>query len=118
MTKEEIKALVAAKIAGQGTMVDAGSALPTIIDAIVDLIPEAADNILRPTWDSNNEEYHCTMAEYQKFIEGKINVVIFPDAGDEADRVSTQIFAHITSGSGMLYVRVEDDVRVEIMAVG
>ena len=40
MTKEEIKALVAQKIAGQGMMVDAGGGLPTILDAIIDLIPE------------------------------------------------------------------------------
>lgn len=34
MTKEEIKALVAEKIAGQGTMVDAGGALAKILDAL------------------------------------------------------------------------------------
>lgn len=40
MSKEEIKALVAAKIAGQGSAIDAASVLPTILDAIVDAIPE------------------------------------------------------------------------------
>ena len=40
MTKEEIKALVAAKIAGQGSAIDSASVLPTILDAIVDAIPE------------------------------------------------------------------------------
>lgn len=40
MNKEQIKALVASKIAGQGTQVDLGGALPTILDAIVDAIPE------------------------------------------------------------------------------
>ena len=39
MTKDEIKALIAAKIAGQGTNVDAGSVLPTILNGIIDLIP-------------------------------------------------------------------------------
>lgn len=38
MTTQEIKDLVAAKIAGQGSMVDAGGALPTILNAIVDAI--------------------------------------------------------------------------------
>ena len=38
MTPTEIKALIAAKIAGQGTMVDAGGALPAILDAIADAI--------------------------------------------------------------------------------
>lgn len=40
MTKEEIKALVNSAIAGQGNQVDAGGALPGIINAIVDAIPE------------------------------------------------------------------------------
>ena len=37
MTTEEIKTLIDQKIAGQGTMVDVGSALPTILKEIVDM---------------------------------------------------------------------------------
>lgn len=40
MTKEEAKALVAQKVAGQGTNVDAGSVLPGILNYIIDLLPE------------------------------------------------------------------------------
>lgn len=40
MTKEEIKALIATAIAGQGTNVDGGGQLPNILNAIVDAIPE------------------------------------------------------------------------------
>lgn len=36
MTKNELKALVAAKIAGQGTAVDAGPVLPAIFNGIID----------------------------------------------------------------------------------
>lgn len=39
MTKDEIKALIAAKIAGQGTNIDAASVLPSILEGIIDLIP-------------------------------------------------------------------------------
>ena len=39
MTKEEIKALISAKITGQGNQVDAGGALDAILNAIVDIIP-------------------------------------------------------------------------------
>lgn len=42
MTKEEIKALVAAKIAGQGSAIDAASVLPDILNGILDAIPEVA----------------------------------------------------------------------------
>lgn len=45
MSKEEIKALILAKIAGQGSMVDVGGALPTILDAILDIIPEGGGGI-------------------------------------------------------------------------
>ena len=39
MSKQEITALIAAKIEGQGTNVDAGSVLPAILNGILDLIP-------------------------------------------------------------------------------
>lgn len=40
MTKNEIKALISAKLAGQGTNIDAASVLPSILDGIIDLIDE------------------------------------------------------------------------------
>ena len=39
MTKDQIKALIASKIAGQGTAVDVAGALASILDGIIDLIP-------------------------------------------------------------------------------
>lgn len=39
MTKDEIKALIASKLAGQGTNIDAASVLPAILEGIIDLIP-------------------------------------------------------------------------------
>lgn len=43
MTKQEIKNLIAEKISGQGNQVDLGSALPTILNEIVDLIPDSQE---------------------------------------------------------------------------
>ena len=40
MDAQQIKDLIQSKIAGQGTMVDAGGGLPTILNAIVDLISD------------------------------------------------------------------------------
>lgn len=45
MTKQEIKDLIAAKIAGQGTMVDVGGGLPTILNEIIDLIPAPSPSV-------------------------------------------------------------------------
>lgn len=42
MTKQEIKALVASKIEGQGNQVDLGSALSAILGEILDRVPERA----------------------------------------------------------------------------
>lgn len=43
MTTQEIKALIAEKIAGQGSMVDVGGGLPAILNALCDLIPQVPD---------------------------------------------------------------------------
>lgn len=44
MTKDEIKAIVAEKIAGHGSAIDAASVLPTILDAIIDIIPSGGSS--------------------------------------------------------------------------
>ena len=47
MTTQEIKDLIASKIAGQGSAVDAGSALPEILNGIVDLMA-APSRMIKP----------------------------------------------------------------------
>lgn len=54
MNKDEIKSLIAAKIAGQGTAVDAGSVLPTILNGIIDLIPTLPEPYVLPTASAEN----------------------------------------------------------------
>lgn len=45
MTKQQILAEIAAKIDGQGSAIDAGSALPGILRGILDLIPEGPSHV-------------------------------------------------------------------------
>lgn len=52
MNKEQIQALIDAKIAGQGTMVDVGGALPTILTEILNLA-SAGQNV-QPDWNQQN----------------------------------------------------------------
>ena len=51
MTTQEIRDLIASKVAGQGSAIDAGSVLPQILGAICDAIDEGggggAEEILR-----------------------------------------------------------------------
>lgn len=73
MTKEEIKALVASKIEGQGNQVDLGSALSAIIGGIVDLIPEGGGpkviHIQNALFLAGGEE-ELTEAEKQEIFSG------------------------------------------------
>lgn len=45
MTTTEIKELVAAKLAGQGSAVDIGNALPSVINALCDLVDAQAQQL-------------------------------------------------------------------------
>lgn len=88
MTTQEIKDLIASKIAGQGSAVDAGSALPEILNGIVDAIaaiPEVQSVYLKTTrtFDqlvAQGEMSVTSMASYmgvteeslRQFLEGKI----------------------------------------------
>lgn len=89
MTKEQVKALVAAKIEGQGTNVDAGSALPAILNGILELIPGDDEQVkVKFIVESGNFTYQSG-ASYdeviQAFKDGK-NVTI--EAYDEEQDVS------------------------------
>lgn len=45
MDTNEIRALIAQKIAGQGSMVDVGGGLPAILNAIVELLPDGDEKV-------------------------------------------------------------------------
>ncbi len=73
MTTQEIKDLIMSKIAGQGSAVDAGSALPQILNAIVDAIGEggggSGKRILETgpnaNWDSFGKNYNTALSRAQ-----------------------------------------------------
>lgn len=59
MTKDELKSLIAAKIAGQGTQVDLGNALPTILNEIVDQLGGGGERVVTidfSQWGALQEE--------------------------------------------------------------
>lgn len=56
MNADEIKALIAQKIAGQGSMIDIGGALPTILNEIVDIATSAASIIYLEILENYPEE--------------------------------------------------------------
>lgn len=46
MTKEQLKSIVAKKVQGQGTNIDAANVLPTLFNEILDMIPEEQEGAL------------------------------------------------------------------------
>lgn len=80
MTKEQIQALIDAKIAGQGSAIDIGGALPAILGGILELATQAGPvswefNLIRnepyTTWESVN----MTQEIYDAIINGTIDLI-------------------------------------------
>ena len=69
-TKEEIKALIATAIAGQGNQVDSGGKLAEILDEIVDSLPQVPEgSVLVPALD---------VSDYISIDGGEHKVIDFP----------------------------------------
>lgn len=113
MTKQEIKDLVAAKIAGQGTQVDLGGALPEIINAIVDSMPDSKGGlVVKGTVNGVSghfipSEGEPTFEEAFSAIEEGINVFIDTSNGSispavAASKISREIVfsLHPDAGGG------------------
>ena len=66
MNTQEIKELVAKKIAGQGTMVDVGGGLPAILNAIADALDEIAGDIPAAQIQSDWEQDDSSKVDFIK----------------------------------------------------
>lgn len=101
MTKDEIKQLIAEKIAGQGSAIDAASVLPAILNGIIDAIPEITPaptpaemldaltlkssmggviGFFNKTPSEAAFEMGITEAEFAKFIKGDFLRIEFTDS--------------------------------------
>lgn len=85
MTKDEIKALISAKVAGQGNQVDAGGALPDLLNGILDLIPEVAEPlIITGIWNDGflpNAGQPSWNDAYNAFIAGRVVILKYSQSG-------------------------------------
>ena len=85
MTKDEIIALIDAKIAGQGTNIDAGSALPGILKGILELA--GGETLVIPgTIPSGNKSKQAmveglgiTEAQFDKLLAGGYDTIQYKD---------------------------------------
>lgn len=80
MSKEEIKALINEKIAGQGNQVDVGNALPTILNEIVDAMGQSGAVVIEMGYSLGSEDLEWTEAAEQACVEafnaGNYNVIL------------------------------------------
>lgn len=87
MTKNEIRSLIEQKIAGQGTNVDAGGALPAILEALVDAVDAVEESkpveieiplgeeFMAATKAVAAERLEITESQLDDLIEGKYPIV-------------------------------------------
>lgn len=87
MTTEEIKNLIDQKIAGQGSMVDVGGALPTILKEIVDMAGQGGGGDVKPivlsadpsaemTTQAQLDAIGLTIDEFKAAAQGKRNAIV------------------------------------------
>lgn len=90
LTPEQIKNLIDQKIAGQGSMVDVGGALPTILKEIVDMAGQSGGGDVKPiilsaepteeiTTQAGLDAIGLTMSEIIAAKEGKRTMVVSPN---------------------------------------
>lgn len=103
MNAKEIKDLIASKIAGQGTMVDIGGALPVILNEIVDAIGEGGgDSVRKITVDAELEALPSDVVGSVKagdILSAKNGLAIVTVASD-----SQVVFSQIPPAAGSIYV--------------
>ena len=103
MTKEEIQALIDAKIAGQGSAIDIGGALPAILGGILELATQSGPvtwefDLIRngayTTWESIN----MTQEIYDAIINGTIDLINIKWYFEETVGVPFRALTHNDAG--------------------
>lgn len=144
MTKQEIQALIDAKIAGQGSAVDTGGALPAILSAIIGLIPDSpavpahiiqGDDLLQSTADSPLASWLTThnvsLEDWEALINPEIpekiiktnsgepqltlNVTMFLDYDDQITIIAGGSFPEETGATLLIYYNKEAET-ITVMA--
>ena len=103
MTKEEIRALISAKVAAQGNQVDSGGALSTILDAIVDAIPEGGGG-------GEQADLLVTDTESPAYVKG----IATTEASSEPQTVSEDFLDDIMTND--IFIRAIVNDRVALLA--
>ena len=102
MTKQQILAEIAAKIDGQGSAIDAGSALPGILRGILDLIPEGIKikRINLASWDFQaiSNVSKSEFATALGCLEAEVDEIFADNVG--------QLKLSIDSGNGNILLKV------------
>lgn len=127
MTKDEIKALVAAKIAGQGSAVDAASVLPDILNGILDSIKteeelldsltlkssKASVGFSSKTASESAEIMGISLEDFNKFVNGDFLRIQYTDRTLSAVMIRHEgNYKEVLFGSYNSIAGYEGDLRV------
>lgn len=108
MNKQEILALIDAKIKGQGTAVDAGSVLPDILNGIIDLIPTVQPLTRKEVFDLVSVKTNKTDSE----IVAAAGVGLSKGAACQALGISTSDLDAIMAGEIVRFVYGDGSIAV------
>lgn len=120
MTKQQIKDLVSAKIAGQGTMVDAGGGLPTILNEIIDALPEGGNEPVIVEGEISTVDYSTftpTSADFDE-VAAKFNSGIPVYLKGELDapfQILVVEYVNDSAGNGVYLGAFYRDVSTEVI---
>lgn len=98
LTKEQIVALINAKIAGQGSAVDVGGALPAILKGIIDVIPEGGGG-------SGSLEFVDVVAKPESYVSFEL-FVGFGFTEDVYSKLCSGEYAGFVTNDGSRYLIV------------
>ena len=100
MDAQQIKELIDQKIAGQGTMVDVGGALPTILKEIVDMASQGGGGDVKPiilsaeptaemTTQAQLDAIGLTIDEFKAAAQGERNSIVLRIPVENGEEVTT-----------------------------
>ena len=126
MTTQQIKDLIASKIAGQGNQVDSGGALSTILDAIVDAVADATKPlVVKMTGDPSDftvlDNQPTFFEAFDAFTKGQTVIIdiIEEEGGDHT--IMEVVSVYENPGNATPYLMViygVDDQALEMRSIG
>lgn len=115
MTKEQLKALVAKGILGQGNQVDIGNILPTLFNEILDMMAEASQvGDLADLATDHKSDIVSAINELAGLVESPHFVISFDKTADELKEVYEACAENITLAKNIVFFNANDELYYRV----